>query len=124
MNKSKLMKTNNVYLKMKGADVFSFTLNKVPEFIKNLDQFVGKEHDYYLLYKANAFMLKHIIRKSGIKKNKFPLNINKYGNLSSASIPLLIVSEINQIMIKEIKLLSCIGLELVSHGMQCHLKVI
>lgn len=109
IGKDHIQCANNGFLKMNGADVFSFTLDTVPKLISKLDNTVGKEHDFYLLHQANAFMLKHLIRKTGLGKERFPTNINKFGNVSSASIPLLIASELKNVIIEESKLLSCIG---------------
>ena len=86
-----------------GAKVFEFTLGTIPNLINELDEVVNKKHDYYLLHQANEFMLKHIRRKAKLEKILLPINIQNYGNTSPASIPLLICTELKNI-IQESKL--------------------
>jgi 3-oxoacyl-[acyl-carrier-protein] synthase-3 len=74
-------------LAMDGPEVFAFTLAKVPALVKELMQ--DRAADAYLLHQANAFMLKTLAKKCGIEKQRLPSNIGRYGNTSSASIPLL-----------------------------------
>jgi 3-oxoacyl-[acyl-carrier-protein] synthase-3 len=47
--------------------------------------------DVFCLHQANKFMLDYLADKLGIS-SKTPSNIQKYGNTSSASIPLLITT--------------------------------
>ena len=76
-------------LNMNGAKVFEFTLSKVPLLIKKIDEANSKPHDLYFFHQANLFMLNFIRKKCKIAENAFPININEFGNTSSASIPLL-----------------------------------
>ena len=77
-------------LNMNGSKVFEFTLSKIPNLIKNIDAANSKPHDIYFFHQANSFMLNFIRKKCKISENAFPININEFGNTSSASIPLLI----------------------------------
>lgn len=86
--------TMSKYLDMNGPDVFSFTIRNIPSLLKLIAD--NMDYDYYLLHQANAFMLKHLVKKSGIQASKFPINIEEFGNTSSASIPLLITTRINK----------------------------
>jgi 3-oxoacyl-[acyl-carrier-protein] synthase-3 len=52
----------------------------------------NEEIDAFLLHQANLFMLKHIGKKAKIPVDRMPVNINDYGNTSSASIPLLLTT--------------------------------
>tara|TARA_Y100001968_G_scaffold317147_1_gene345784 strand:+ start:3332 stop:4330 length:999 start_codon:yes stop_codon:yes gene_type:complete len=78
------------YLTMDGSKVFEFTLSKIPDLVKSLEKLNGGAHEKYLFHQANLFMLKHLRRKCEINNDSFPINIQKYGNTSSASIPLLL----------------------------------
>ncbi|QGQ98476.1 ketoacyl-ACP synthase III [Paenibacillus psychroresistens] len=81
-------------LYMNGSEIFNFTQERVPRLIKEtLDSssMIEAEVDYYVLHQANKFMLDYIVKKTGIDKDKLPTNIEKYGNTSSASIPLVLV---------------------------------
>ncbi len=82
---------------MNGADVFNFVIEEVPKDIKRLCSFAGEDllsMDYYIFHQANAFINNHIVKKLRLDKDKVPMTIQKYGNTSSVSIPLTIVSEL------------------------------
>jgi len=86
-------KKDKGYLYMQGQEVFKFAVNIVAVDVKQaLDamKITPDDIDYYLLHQAN----KRIIDSARIRlkqpEEKFPLNIGKYGNLSSVSIPLLL----------------------------------
>ena len=81
------------YLKMNGHDVFLMTQKIIPNLLKEIEARSATEIDFYLLHQANRLMLDHLIKKSKINKCKFPINIQKYGNTSSASIPLLLTDQ-------------------------------
>lgn len=75
------------YLRMDGSSVFQFALSTVPGLIEQTT--MNGYVDFLLLHQANATMLQHIVKKSKIDPAKVPSNIARYGNTSSASIPLL-----------------------------------
>lgn len=84
-------------LKLNGLDVFNFSLREVAS---NIDELcnsykISKEKvDYYVLHQANLLMNESIRKKLKVEKEKVPYTLAKYGNTSSASIPLTIVSEL------------------------------
>lgn len=78
---------------MDGSAVFSFTLTNIPKIIDSIAT-NGMDIDYYLLHQANEFMLKNIATKAKLSLDKMPINISKFGNTSSASIPLLITNDL------------------------------
>jgi 3-oxoacyl-[acyl-carrier-protein] synthase-3 len=49
-----------------------------------------KEISFYLLHQANVRIMETIREYLGEEEDKFPKNIHKYGNTSSASIPILL----------------------------------
>ena len=76
---------------MNGTDVFSFGITQVPREIKLFLQNINKEVsdiDYFLFHQANMFMLEMIRKKLKLESSQVPYSIIKYGNTSSASIPL------------------------------------
>ncbi len=84
---------------MDGSGVFEFVITEVPRQIKNLYQISGytkDDIDYFILHQANKFMNEHLLKKMKIEPAKAPMNLNKYGNTSSVSIPLTIVSELQE----------------------------
>lgn len=82
---------------MKGGDVFSFVLLNIPKDIKHTlaKANTDLDHiDYVVFHQANDFMNNHIAKKLKLPHEKVPSTIAKYGNTSSASVPLTIVSEL------------------------------
>jgi 3-oxoacyl-[acyl-carrier-protein] synthase-3 len=83
------------YLHMNGGDVFNFTLKMLPSIVERLIHVSSKkfdEIDYFIFHQANLFMLNFLSKKINIPKDKVPININEFGNTSSASIPLLMTT--------------------------------
>lgn len=81
------------YMQMNGKEVFKFAVSKVPEAIRELlqkEQISSQEIQYYLLHQANARIIQSVSRKLDEKPERFPVNMEEYGNTSSASIPLLL----------------------------------
>lgn len=88
---------NDEHARMDGPMVFDFTITQVPRDIKRVMEYTGKtvdDIDIFLFHQANLFIIKHISRKMKIPMEKIPLTLEKYGNLSSASLPLTMVSEL------------------------------
>lgn len=86
---------------MDGADVFNFVIKEVPKDIRLLMEKTGEDiHDldYYVFHQANAFINNYIAKKMKLDKEKIPWTIQKYGNTSSVSIPLTIISELKEQM--------------------------
>jgi 3-oxoacyl-[acyl-carrier-protein] synthase-3 len=82
---------------MDGMDVFNFAISKVPKSIKQLLAAVEKtvdDVDYLVFHQANRFMMDFFVKKLKTDPARVPYCINKYGNTSSASIPLTIASEL------------------------------
>ena len=86
---------------MNGADVFNFVIVEVPKDIKRLMVSSGEDihtMDYYVFHQANEFINNHIAKKLKLDRNRIPWTIHKYGNTSSVSVPLTIVSELKNKM--------------------------
>ena len=81
---------------MESMDVFSFAITKVPKAIKSLctefDIDIGNI-DKLVLHQANKFMLENIAKRMKVPMEKVPLGLRYYGNTTSASVPLTIVTE-------------------------------
>ncbi|MCP4107426.1 MAG: ketoacyl-ACP synthase III [Desulfobacteraceae bacterium] len=94
--------TNKASLYLNGLEVFNFTIAQVPPLIDDLVEISGVEKDkfeVFCLHQANKFIVDYLAKKMKIK-NKTPLNLDKYGNTSSASIPLLIADRQNECLVK------------------------
>ncbi len=85
-------------LKMNGKEVFKYavtsSLNDIKDILKE-NQLDKDSVKYYILHQANARILDTICHYLGVDSSKFPCNIDKYGNTSSASIPILL-DELNR----------------------------
>lgn len=93
---------------MNGADVFNFVIVEVPKDIKRLMAASGEDiqtMDYYVFHQANAFINNYIAKKMKLDKERIPWTIQKFGNTSSVSVPLTIVSELKNKMAGEKKLM-------------------
>lgn len=93
---------------MEGADVFNFVIVEIPKDIKKLFSHTGndlQDIDFYVFHQANAFINNYIAKKMKLDRDKIPWTIQKYGNTSSVSVPLTIVSELRNKMVGSKKLM-------------------
>ena len=102
---------SNIQLQLNGIDVFNFSLREVAPNINELLSSSNKsieEIDYFIFHQANMLINESIRKKLRIPKEKVPYTINKFGNTSSASIPLTMISEIGgELINNELELLLC-----------------
>jgi len=80
---------------MDGLEVFNFTLKVVPSSIKEvltLSNTLVENIDNFVFHQANKFMIDFFVKKLKIDPSKVPFSLDKFGNVSSATIPLTIVS--------------------------------
>ena len=86
------------YVSMDGQAVFKFAVKKVPEVIGELLQkadLTEKDIDLFVLHQANLRIIESVAKRMKTDITKFPVNIEEYGNTSSASIPILL-DELNK----------------------------
>ncbi len=97
--------------RMKGMDVFAFGITTAPKSIKMLGErfkFDYLDYDYYLFHQANMKMNNQIVKKLKLSPEKVPSCMFHFGNTSSASIPLTIVTELsNLVYSKPTKFICC-----------------
>lgn len=82
---------------MRGGDVFNFVIREIPRDIKNTLAYAEKtvdDFDYVVFHQANNFINSYIAKKMKLDTSKIPSTIAKFGNTSSVSVPLTIVSEL------------------------------
>jgi 3-oxoacyl-[acyl-carrier-protein] synthase-3 len=96
-------------LHLDGIDVFNFGVSKVPkiinEFIDHFDIDLNSV-DYFVFHQANKFMNDKIYKKLKINDDKVLTSLHKFGNTSSATIPLTIIHNLDSIK-KDTNLLIC-----------------
>nr|WP_276081586.1 ketoacyl-ACP synthase III [Methylobacterium sp. GC_Met_2] len=76
---------------MDGAQVFNFSLKRVPGLITDILAAAGlkpEDPDFYVLHQPNKYILKNLQRRLGLGDGKLPSGTQSvYGNQNSASIP-------------------------------------
>ena len=96
-------KKDKGYLYMQGQEVFKFAVNIVGADVKQALEatcMTPDEIDFYLLHQANKRIVDSARTRLKQPAEKFPINIGKYGNLSSVSIPLLLCEMLEEEKIK------------------------
>lgn len=76
---------------MNGGEVFTFTLEKVPNSVielLNLANYTKDDIDYIVFHQANKFILDKLRKKCDFDKDKFLTSYEKFGNTVSSTIPL------------------------------------
>lgn len=92
------------YVFMNGQEVFKFAVRKVPECLDHLLEEAGlsvDDVDLFLLHQANYRIITSIAKKLNLSMEKFPCNVDQYGNTSAASIPILMDSLKHQGKLKD-----------------------
>lgn len=86
------------FLKMNGQDIYIFAVSSVVREIKAMLKKLGMtadDVDLFVLHQANKRIIQSARKKLKQPAEKFPENLEKYGNTSSASIPMLL-DELNR----------------------------
>lgn len=86
------------FMQMDGQAVFKFAVKKVPEVIREVleaNEIEQEDVDYYILHQANQRIVEAVAKRLKEPIEKFPMNLQEYGNTSSASIPILL-DELNR----------------------------
>lgn len=80
-------------LVMSGRDVFKMAVSSSIRDVTEVLKLAGMNRtqvDWFLLHQANVRIIDSIRQNMGCESAKFPLNLDRYGNTSSASIPILL----------------------------------
>ncbi len=88
---------NRMQTRMKGMDVFSFGISTAPKSVKKLAEhfeFDYLDADFFVFHQANMKMNNMIAKKLKLSAEKVPSCMYYFGNTSSASIPLTIVTQL------------------------------
>lgn len=79
----------NSKIMMNGKEVFKFAVTKVEECIRDLlsrNNETLDEIDYIVCHQANYRIIETVAKRLSVPMNKFYINLDRYGNTSSASI--------------------------------------
>ncbi len=81
------------FIKMNGPEVFKFAVTVMIDSTLQVLEMCGKtsaELDYLVPHQANERIINFAYKKMGLKPEQVLININRYGNMSSASIPVVL----------------------------------
>jgi len=93
---------DNLY--MNGSEIFNFTIDTVPQLIKDTLSKNGLSHeeiDLFVLHQANKFILEFLRKKLKIDQEKFFYFLENVGNTVSSTIPIALKEAINEGQISE-----------------------
>ena len=88
---SRLFDEPDKYVKMNGREVFRFATRIL---VQSAEQLLARcgvsidEVDLYVPHQANTRIIDHATRKLGVPSERVVINVDRYGNTSSGSIPL------------------------------------
>lgn len=77
---------------MEGKKVFIFATEIIPKIIEEVTAKAGikpADLDYIIPHQANLRIIDHITKKTGIEREKFLLNLDRFGNTAAASVGLV-----------------------------------
>lgn len=83
------------YTKMNGQEVYKFAVRTVPEAVKEVlekGNTAPDEVKYFVLHQANIRIIESVAKRLSQPMEKFPTNLQKCGNISAGSIPVLLDS--------------------------------
>jgi 3-oxoacyl-[acyl-carrier-protein] synthase-3 len=81
------------FIQMDGQEVYRFATRRVPQCIEEALSDAGltvPDIDLFVLHQANARIIDAVAKRLHADRKKFPTNLERVGNLSSASIPVLL----------------------------------
>lgn len=86
------------YVHMDGQEVYKFAVTTVPASIERVlekAQTDAGEMKYFLLHQANIRIIQSVAKRLHVPMEKFPISLDHCGNISAASIPILL-DEVNK----------------------------
>jgi 3-oxoacyl-[acyl-carrier-protein] synthase-3 len=86
------------FVKMNGREVFKFATRVMVTSAEAILDECGKsvaDIDVYVPHQANIRIIDHAARKLGMPKEKIVVNVDRYGNTSSGSIPLALADAVD-----------------------------
>ena len=94
-NNNPLMETSKEleYVHMDGQEVYKFAVTAVPHSLQKTIQAAGltvEDIDYFALHQANIRILQSVAKRLKVSEDKFPISLDHCGNISAASVPILL----------------------------------
>ncbi|MGI5876050.1 MAG: beta-ketoacyl-ACP synthase III [Dethiobacteria bacterium] len=100
------------YVKMNGPEIFKFAVKVMTESTLHVLNMCGKtpqDLDFLLPHQANIRIIELACKKLGLKSEQVLVNIQRYGNMSSAAIPVLLDEALQDGKIKSGDLLALVA---------------
>lgn len=98
--------------KMSGKSVFVFATDVIPRIIEEVTAAAGvspADLDHIIPHQANVRIIDFISKKTGISKDRFLLNLDRYGNTAAASVGLALDENLRNGKIKQGDLVLMMG---------------
>jgi 3-oxoacyl-[acyl-carrier-protein] synthase III len=95
---------------MKGKEIFEFSITDVPAFVGRYLADIGKtpdDFDTFAIHQANLFILKQLARKNRLPSDKLPVSIDRFGNTSSNSVPLVLCDHFGSVVDRALRVFGC-----------------
>lgn len=92
------------YIKMEGSDVFKFAVRAMESSSVTAIEKAGLEIadvDYLVPHQANIRIIQAAAKKLNLSMDKVQVNLNEYGNMSAASIPVALDEAVRENKIKK-----------------------
>jgi len=94
-NNNPLVKNDQetAYVHMDGQEVYKFAVTTVPASLQKTIEAAGlapEDIDYYALHQANIRIIQSVSKRLHISEDKFPISLDHCGNISAASVPILL----------------------------------
>lgn len=86
------------YVRMDGQEVYKFAVSTVPKSINRVlsqAELQPQDIDHYVLHQANIRIIQSVAKRLKMSEEKFPISLDHCGNISAASVPVLL-DELNQ----------------------------
>ena len=84
---------------IRGMDVFSFAISRPPISIKKMMEkyeLTTENVDYFLIHQANKLIVDRIVKKLKLPLEKTPYDLQEFGNLGGASVPMLMTYNLRE----------------------------
>lgn len=81
------------YVHMDGQEVYKFAVTSVPASLQKVVKEAGltmEEIDYFALHQANIRIIQSVAKRLKVSGDKFPVSLDHCGNISAASVPILL----------------------------------
>lgn len=101
---SESVENNLHYLSMAGGEVFKFAvrvMNSATEAVLTKAGITKEEIDLLVPHQANKRIIDAAVQRFGLSEEKVAINLDRYGNMSSASIPVALDEAVQAGRVKE-----------------------